>query len=344
MTVRTPVYWDGSSVRSMSNSMITTIIERCVYLYGGARSAELEYVASSGNLNRMLDTRDEASAPATNASSFQNPGAATDATASTTNDHINQVIKTGSQPVDTDNIRYPLFYMTQPGGISGLRSMTLEDMKDTFIYPAILLLTDGNDRDGTFKIVQGDNANPSNHFQVSSNPVFSDTRFDVSIHGGLTSSGEPHNVSFLPLGSGDQPDVATLDRKWYLWCAEQGNNGTPNVTEPLHANLDGSIQTYVDTDFDSMLQSMIKYTAGANGDAGYKIRYQIRKSSTGGDSGFPAFTLTNHQTKGDTITDTTLDADVTVREEVNANDYRSRSLPTGSPEPEAEYELMIFRE
>ena len=341
MTVRTPVYWDGSSVKEMSSSMITTIIERCIYLYGGARSAELEYVASNGNLNRMRDTRDEASAPATNVSSFQTPGAATDATAVTTNDHINQVIRTGSQPVDTDNIRYPLYI----DGTSGLRSMSLQDMKDTFIYPAILLLTDGNDRDGTYIIAQGGTPSRPNYFNVNvANPVFTDTRFDVSVHGGLTSSGEPHTVTFLPMSSGDVPDTPTASRQWYLLGAEQGNNGTPNVTEPLHANLDGSISTYDDTEFDSILQGMIKYTAGANGDAGYKIRYQIRKSGGTGDSGFPTVTLTNHQTKGDTMTDTTLNADVIVRELVNANDYRSRSLPTGSPETETEYELMIYRE
>jgi len=344
MTVRTPVYWDGSSVKEMSSSMITTIIQRCVYLYGGTGYTDLRYVTSAGSLNRMIDTRDQASAGTTGVSDFVAPAAATDATASTTNDHIQQDLNAGTQPVDTNNIRYPLYI----DGTSGLRAMTLQDMKDTFIYPAILLLVDGNDRDGTFKVVQGNAANPANHVQVSSNPIFGDTRYDISIHGGLSPSDSPVTVSFIP-SSGlalDIPDTPVpSDRKWYLWRAVQGNNGNPNGTEPLYANLNGSIQTYLNGGWDNILQGIIHYTAGQNGDVGYRIRYEIRKSGGTGDSGFPAnpSMAATWKTKGDTMTDTTLNADVRVQQEINNNDYRSQNLPTGSPETETEYELMIFR-
>ena len=58
MTVRTPVYWDGSAVREMSADDITAVINRCLMLHSTAPAVDLNYVAANGNLPRMLDTRD----------------------------------------------------------------------------------------------------------------------------------------------------------------------------------------------------------------------------------------------------------------------------------------------
>lgn len=175
MTVRTPVYWDGSSIKQMSASQITTIKQRCVYLFGGAsRSVNLSYVASAGSLRRMLDTSDSPSAEVSNSTSFANNdgtlGNTTDAGTSTTYDHINLNLTGASNPTDTNNKLYPLYY----DGSGNLQAMSKTDMYDTFINDATNLLIDGNDRDGTYRI-STQSSSLANHTLVNANPVFVDT-------------------------------------------------------------------------------------------------------------------------------------------------------------------------
>ena len=92
MTVRRPVYLDGTSIRDMTDAQITAIQQRCVYLFGGSnRSVNLSYTAgNAGNLNRMIDSRDTAGSEANNSTSFGNnsPGGVTDRGADTTYDYI----------------------------------------------------------------------------------------------------------------------------------------------------------------------------------------------------------------------------------------------------------------
>ena len=72
MAVRTPLYLNGTDLQEMSASMITAIIHRCVYLYGGSPSVRLAYVSNSGSLRRMLDRRDRPGTEANNSTTFSN--------------------------------------------------------------------------------------------------------------------------------------------------------------------------------------------------------------------------------------------------------------------------------
>ena len=48
--------------------------------------------------------------------------------------------------------------------------------------------------------------------------------------------------------------------------------------------------------------------------------------------------------KGETMTDTTLNGQVELRKQFGADDYAAQIMPTGSPEVEGAYQLMIYRD
>ena len=338
MTVRTPVYWDGSSLKEMSASQITAIKERCVYLFGGSsRPVNLDYIASNGNLNAMTDTRDTAgnltqtqtSSSAVRGFANNSPGNTNDAAVSVTEDHIHQTVSSVSDPGDTNNVLYPLFV----NGTSGLQAMSQTDMYDTFINDAIELLIDGNDRDGIYKLVVS-TGDTSNATLVNSTPVFVDTRFNEAIHGGATGTSEQE---ILPLSSVDQPDNGGA-RTWQIYRTNQGTAyGTPSIQIPVHANTDGSVQEYTAGGFDTVLENLLFYTAASR--TPYRIRYDIT-----GDDGTTISDAVNTPvaTNGDAVTDTTLDAQVRINDQ-DGGTYYSQNLPTGSGETETTYELKIYR-
>ena len=340
MAVRTPVYWDSpsSSVREMSAAQITAITQRCVYLFGDAtyRSVNLSYAISNGNLNAMTDTRDRAGGATSNASNFNNnsPGDTLDANVLTTYDLINQDISAGSAVSDTDNVLFPLYV----DGTSGLRSMSINDMHDTFINDAIELLIDGNDRDGIYKLIvtTGDTSNTT---IISPNVVFNDSRFREAIHGSATGTS---NQNILPLSDTDLPDnITDHSRQWHLYRTNQGTAfGDPSVQVPLRLNTDGSISEYAYGDFSQILGELLHYRAGY--ESPYRIRYEITGTGAHPQSITDAVN-TPVSTGGDAVTDTTLDSQVRINDQDGANTYRSQNLPTGSPETETTYELKIYR-
>jgi len=352
MTVRTPVYWDGSAIREMSTAQMDEIKKRVIYLYGGSTSTtELYYTGSSGNLNELRDYRDRAGTESHPADDFNtSPGAADDAGTFTVRDHVTQATANGTDvdEVATYNVHYPLYV----DGTNGLRAMSKEDFRDTFTKPVIEQLVDGNDYDGTYKVLQTNSpGDPGtlNHTLVSEFPIYKDTRFNIALHGGVLQSNSvaARTQEILSLSSRDQPDNGG-DRLWYLWVANQGSYyGNPGVIKPLRWSFsDSAISTMSDADWDDMLFKEIQYVSGTNAPAGYGIRYEFRRSQTIGDAySFPADPAYagGWNVKGATMTDTTLNSDVVIFDQDGANEYRSQNLPTGSPEDEHSYQLMIYR-
>ena len=72
MAVRTPLYWDGTSIVEMSASQIGKIQSRMAYLYGNAtyRSVDLLVDGLGTSIRRMTDSRDIAGAQAVDANRF----------------------------------------------------------------------------------------------------------------------------------------------------------------------------------------------------------------------------------------------------------------------------------
>ena len=341
MAVRTPVYLDGTSIRDMSTAQITAVKQRCVYLFGGAnRPVNLTYDAGNTgtDIRRMLDTSDSPSDEVHNNRSFSNNtsslGNTTDGSArpsdeKTTYDYIAMSTNDGSpsEPADTNNIAFPLYQ--ESTGI--LRSMTRDDMYDTFINDAIDLLVDGNDRDGTYRI-STESTTLADHTIVNSNPIFTDTNFDKSIHGAVTST---TTLNILPLSGSNTIAVAN----WYLWRTNQGTSyDTPSIVLPIKTDTNQDFVQYSAADFDTLLENLLFYSAASR--TNYRIRYDIE-----GD-GQDAFTISSPSstpmTRGDAITDSTLDSQVRINDQ-DGDTYRSQNLPTGASETETTYTLKIYR-
>lgn len=387
MTVRSPVKLGAGGIPTeMTAAEKEEIIKRGVYLYGAPSGSGtyanlppvyLEFGLVNGNLNQMHDNRDTAGAAVTDASgpltSISASSNANDAAGTSINDHISMAIGNsttaasghdiGEDVTDVSNLGFPLYL---DGG--NLVAMTKDDFLDTFVFPTIERLVDGNDHDGTIKIDQGNLVGEvAGHSPVSvGNAVFSDSRFDAQLLHGLSASGttvtdDGSNLSswFSRLtGAGvDQPTTVTSNTRYYMHIANSGNSyGTPTHALPLkYLHNTTSINEFSQTEFDDIFRKLIKFTAINT--SPYRIKYQIRLSATahptpgqhkesGSLVSFPSDPsyAGGWNAKGETMTDTTLNGQVELKKQFGADDYAAQIMPTGSPEVEGAYQLMIYRD
>ena len=334
MAVRTPVYYDGTSIREVSADDITNIKKRCIYLWGGSRSVNLSYVSSGGNLQRMLDTRDKASAVRQDDHSFLNPASVTNQGAETQYQCINQSTADGSpsDPGDANNRKYPLYL----DGTS-LRAMTKQDMLDTFIGPAIDILVESGNRDGIYTIHDADTL--ADHTRIGSvtEQVFINQEFNKAFHG--LNAGQEQTLELLPSdGSGATRDNPTTITDYYLFRANQGvyNNGVvPTFNIPLFLRTDNDMQSYTQASIDTILSDLINWAASSQ--TGYRIRYEI------GGTGEDPLTASG-QSKGEAMIDTTLNGSAVVNDQDGADLYFSQRFPAGSSEIETTYVLRVRKE
>ena len=68
MAVRTPLYWDGTGIAPMTAAMVTDCVDEMIRQHGLNPAVTLSYVASSGSLTGMDDTRLTSGASATSSS------------------------------------------------------------------------------------------------------------------------------------------------------------------------------------------------------------------------------------------------------------------------------------
>ena len=308
MAVRRPLYYDAGNLREMSDSMLTSIRQRCVYLYGGSPAVDLSQVASSGSLASINDTRKQAGAYSTRIDRFPTEAeTAEPGTVTVTYDKINSATDSVSAITDTNNKLYPVY-----NNSGNIQAMSATDIFDTFITQAIDLLIDGNDRDGTYRIHTATSL--TNHTLISSTPVFQDTRANT---GAYSAGGIPEAL--------DQPTTIT---NYYLMRTNQGTSyGTPSITEPLFIRTDNDLQTYTSASFDTILQNEIRYhTANTTGS---RITYSI--NGTG-------------QNRGSAMVNTILNGNGNYQTRfVNADDYRAQEFPNGTAVTANTYRLRITR-
>ena len=99
-----------------------------------------------------------------------------------------------------------------------IQSMTLQDVKDTFLHPAIDLLSSGStgtNQGGTYHITTSASTSGSTEVSGSNTPVFLDTQANV---GAYTSSSIPETL--------DQPQTNTT---YYL---QRINGSDTSYTDP----------------------------------------------------------------------------------------------------------------
>jgi hypothetical protein len=308
MAVRKPLYEVSGNLREMSTAMVDSIVDQVIYQYSLNPSVTLSVVGSGGNLGTITDTRKQAGSYSTSTTAF--PSEATTAEPSTVTvsySKINSSTASVSPTTDTGKT-WPSYY-----NASGqIQAMNLQDVKDTFLHPAIDLLTAATtttQQAGTYHISSSSSVTGST--LVSATPVFSDTRADTSLY---TAGSIPETL--------DQPTTIT---NYYL---HRVNGSAPSFTLPYYINASSNIQQFTSATFNSLVQEWIRYTAASSAD-GYSISYNLGTSGSG-------------NTRGSGMGDTILNGSGNYQTlYVNTDDYRAQEFPDGTAVTANTYYLRI---
>ncbi len=308
MTVRIPLKNDSGNLKQMTSTEVNQIIDQIVYQYSLNPSVALSVVGSGGNLSAISDTRLQAGAASTSATAF--PSEATTAEPSTVTVSYDRLNNTNASitPTSDTGKTWPVYYTS--GG--HIQAMSLQDVKDTFLHPAIDLLsaaTTTTQQAGTYTI--STSTSLAGATNVSATPIYSDTRADTTLY---TAGGISETL--------DQPTTIT---SYYLHSI---NGSDTSYTVPFYINASNHLQEYDATVFESLLQEWIRYTAASSTD-GYTISYSIGTSGSG-------------NTRGTAIVDTKLNGSGNYQTRfVNADDYRAQEFTDGTPTTINTYNLYI---
>jgi len=310
MAVRKPLYEVSGNLREMSTAMVDSIVDQVIYQYSLNPSVALSVVSSGGNLGTITDTRKQAGSYSTSTTAF--PTEATTAEPSTVTvsySKINQTTATITPTTDTGKT-WPSYY-----NASGqIQAMNLQDVKDTFLHPAIDLLTAATtttQQAGTYFISSSSSVAGATEVSGSATAIFTDTRADTSLY---TAGGIPETL--------DQPTTIT---NYYL---HRVNGSAPSFTLPYYVNASNNIQQFTSATFDSLLQEWIRYTAASSAD-GYSISYNLGTSGSG-------------NTRGSGMGDTILNGSGNYQQLfVNTDDYRAQEFPDGTTVTANTYYLRI---
>ena len=308
MAVRTPLKNDSGNVKQMTSAEVNEIIDQTIYQYSLNPSVALSVVGSGGNMDAISDTRLQAGAASTSATSFPSEATTAEPSVVTVNyDRLNKAEASISPTTDTGKI-WPAYY-TSAGHI---QAMTITDVRDTFLHPAIDLLVSGStttQQAGTYTIATSTTLAGATN--VDTTPIYADTRADTS--------------AYTAGGIGETLDQPTTITNYYLHRIDGSDT---SFTNPFFINASNHLQEYATATFQSLLSEWIRYTAASSTD-GYKITYSIGTSGSG-------------NTRGTAIVDTRLNGSGNYQQRfVNADDYRAQEFPNGSPTTINTYNLRI---
>ena len=308
MAVVKPLYVDSGNLREMDTTMVAQIVDQAVYQYSLAPSVALSVVSSGGSLAAITDTRKQAGAQSTSTTSFPSEGTTAEpSTVTVTYDKVSETRTAGSPTSDTGKT-WPVYY-----NASGqIQAMSLTDVKDTFLHPAIDLLASGStgtQQGGTYHVSTTTSVSGSS--LVSSTAIFTDTRANT---GAYTAGAIPETQ--------DQPTTIT---NYYL---HKITGSQITYTEPYFLDGSNNIKEFTTSAFDTLLSEWMKYTAVSSAD-GYSLSYNIGTSGSG-------------NTRGSGMADTILNGSGNYQTRfVNNDDYRAQEFPNGSAVTAATYYLRI---
>ena len=311
MAVRSPLKNDSGNVKEMTSAEVAQIVDQVVYQYSLNPSVSLSVVSSGGNLGSITDTRLQAGAMSQTNSSFPTEGDTAEPSIVTVNyQKINQTIASVSPTADTGTT-FPAFY-----NASGhIQAMSLQDVKDTFLHPAIDLLTAAtttSQQAGTYHISSASSVGGSTI--VSGTPIFLDTRADTSAYANAG----------LENATGEQLDQPTTITNYYL---QRVDGSDTSYTNPFFINAGNNLQEFAPTTFKSLMQGWIRQTAAASTD-GYKLDYNLGTSGTG-------------EIRGTGMSDTRLNGSGDYQTRQVSDDYRAQEFPGGTPTSINTYYLRI---
>jgi len=314
MTVRAPLFLDGSNdLEEMSTAEVTSWVDYICYLYSTSPSVTLTVdTGSAGNLDAMSDTRLQAGATSTNASAFVAEGSTAEpSTVTVSYDRIHKANASISPTADSGKT-WPV-YQTNTGGT--IQAMTLADVKDTFLFPAIDKLISGTESattGGTYTITTSSTA-ASNYTNISTTPVFIDTRAKTDDY---SAAGIPETL--------DQPTNIT---NYYLHRRTVSDPGFSNEKCPVYIDGDNNLKQYSEAEIEALFTEWIREVASEDG-AGYQITYTV--GTSGGN------------TRGSGMVDTKLNGSGDYQQlQAGPDDYRSQEFPNGSAATITTYALRI---
>ena len=308
MAVRKPLFVSSGNLQEMTTAMVDEIVDGIIYQYSQDPSVVLT-VGSSGNIGTINDTRKSAGAQSTSASSFPNEGTTQEPQTVTVSYNKVTSTATGGTPTADTGKTFPVYYNSS----GQIQAMNLQDVKDTFLHPAIDLLTSGStgtQQGGTYTVTTSSTA-ASGFTNVSTTAIFTDTRADTSAY----------SAGSIP-ETQDQPTTIT---NYYL---HKITGSEISYTEPYFLDGSNNIKEFTTAAFNSLLQEWMQFTAVSSGD-GFSLSYNIGSSGSG-------------NTRGSGMADTILNGSGNYQtRQVNNDDYRAQEFPNGSATTAATYFLRI---
>jgi hypothetical protein len=266
-------------------------------------------VGSSGTLAAITDTRLQAGAVGNDVTNFDTEAETADvSTVTVTYDKISHANASVTPTADSVKL-WPVYYNAS----SQIQAMTLADIKDTFLHPAIDLLTAATTttaQAGTYHISTATSVTGST--LVSSTAIFTDTRANAG--------------AYSAAGIGETLDQPTTITNYYL---HRVDGASPTYTEPYFIDSNNDIKEYTASAFNTLIQGWIRYTAASSSD-GYAISYNIGTSGSGNN-------------RGSGIVDTKLNGSTYATLNPSTDDYRSQEFPSGSATTIATYFLRIHK-
>jgi len=308
MATRNPLIYSSGDLIEMTSAQVDAVVDNIFYQYSLSPSVTLSVVGSSGSLGAISDTRLKAGTVSNSSSSFPGSGTTQNPQTVTTNyDKVSQTVASVTPTTDTGTT-WPVYYTS--GG--EVHAMPLADIKDTFLHPAIDLLTASTtttQQGGTYFISSSASVSGATEVSGANTPIFVDTRANT----GAYAAGS--------IGDHSQDNPTTIT-SYYL----QRVNGATSSYESL-MNIDGSNHLQQSgSAFDTLCQEWIRATASASTD-GYTIRYNFNGSGT---------------TRGSGMANTILDGSNYQTRQVG-DDYRAQEFPAGSVTTAATHTLKIVK-
>ncbi len=173
MAVRKPLYLTGSNqFQEMSTAMVDEIVDQMIYQYSTDPTVELS-LSSGTEVATINDTRLQASAVSSDVTDLPSDAETDPITTKTITYTLYHDTETGLS-AETDTGKTWPVYMTATNQI---QAMSLQDVKDTFIYPAIDLLTSASTT-----TQQGGTYHVNTTVSGAVGTIFTDTRADASAY------------------------------------------------------------------------------------------------------------------------------------------------------------------
>ena len=308
MATRNPLVYSSGNLVEMTSGQIDAVIDNIVYQYSLSPSVTLSVVGSGGSLGAISDTRLQAGAISNSATAFPVSGTTQDPQTLTTNyDKVSQTVASVTPTADSGTT-WPVYYTS--GG--DVHAMPLADIKDTFLHPAIDLLTASTtttQQGGTYFVSSSASVAGATEVSGSNTPIFIDTRANT----GAYAAGS--------IGDHAQDNPTTIT-SYYL---HRVNGATSSYENLLSIDGTNNLQQ-TGSSFDTLCQEWIRATASASAD-GYTIRYNFNGSGV---------------TRGTGMANTILDGSSYNTRQVD-DDYRAQEFPAGSVTTAATHTLKIVK-